>query len=128
MIASTTKTAIDDSDSDTDNDSSSTSTTAVATAKIGYNGTAKGQIMVQTGDWTGLDVRFCESTKYSSMFAEAQASLQAGSLPELQREEDGKLKDGDCWVEFRANLRHPAGFMRRRKPPRIAKIPDLPYE
>jgi hypothetical protein len=109
-------------------DSDSSSATAVATAKIGYNGTGKGQIMVQTGDWTGLDVRFCEATKYCSMFAEAQASLQAGSLPELQRDEGGKLKDGDCWVEFRANLRHPAGFMRRRKPPRIAKIPDLPYE
>jgi hypothetical protein len=100
---------------------------ATATAKIGFNGTGKGQIMVQTGDWKGLDVRFCEATKYSSMFAEAQTSLQAGSLPELQRG-SGEKRDGDCWVEFRANLRHPAGFLRRGKPSRIAKVPDLPYE
>jgi hypothetical protein len=99
---------------------------ATATAKIGFNGTGKGQIMVQTGDWTGLDVRFCEATKYTSMYAEAQASLQAGSLPELQHG-SGEKENGDCWVEFRANLRHPAGFLRRRKPPRIAKAPDLPY-
>jgi hypothetical protein len=129
--ALTASTATSTATEGTDDASQSTGTataTAVATAKIGYNGTGKGQIMVQTGDWTGLDVRFCEAARYSSMFAEAQASLQAGSLPELQRDEGGKLKNGDCWVEFRANLRHPAGFMRRRKPPRIAKIPDLPYE
>jgi hypothetical protein len=103
------------------------SSTAIATAKIGYNGTGKGQIMVQTGDWTGLDVRFCEATKYSSMFAEAQTSLLAGGLPELQHG-SGVNDSGDCWVEFRANLRNPAGFLRRTKAPRIAKVPDLPYE
>lgn len=130
----TTKTATAATTTTTDMDVlSQSSPTPVATAKIGYNGTGKGQIMVQTGDWTGLDVRFCQAVKYSSMFAEAQASLQAGSLPELQRGGSNDATDalknkGDCWVEFRANLRHPAGFMRRRKPPRIAKIPDLPYE
>jgi hypothetical protein len=108
-------------------DVSSSPDNSTATAKIGYNGTGKGQIMVQTGDWTGLDVRFCEATKYSSMFAEAQTSLLAGGLPELQHG-NGETDNGDCWVEFRANLRNPAGFLRRTKAPRIAKVPDLPYE
>lgn len=104
-----------------------------ATAKIGFTGTVKGQIMVQTADWAGLDVRFCQATKYSSMFAEAQESLLAGSLPELQSPDvlqggSGKKKDGDCWGEFRANLRHPTGFLQPARQQKIARAPDLPYE
>jgi hypothetical protein len=39
---------------------------------------------------------------------------------------------GDCWVEFRANIKRPQGFFdkkaRTKTMNRIAKAPDLPYE
>jgi len=115
--------------------SSPTATVAVVrTGKIGYTGNGVGQIMLQTTDWMGLDVRFCQATKYSSMFAEAQESLLAGSLAELQSPHvlqggSKQVKEGDCWAEFRANLKHPSGFLQRTaKPSKIAKAPDLPYE
>jgi len=40
---------------------------------------------------------------------------------------------GDCWVEFRANLKKPSGFFTRntksnRQSHKVAKAPDIPYE
>jgi hypothetical protein len=105
--------------------------------KIGYNGTGKGQIMVRSADWAGVDVRFCEQRKYRSGFAEAQEALLGGSLPSLQSQHvlegakgtiDPKTDKMDCWVEFRATLRNPMGYVSTRTGPRVAKAPDLPYQ
>eukprot|EP00536_Pseudo-nitzschia_multiseries_P017450 jgi/Psemu1/321182/estExt_fgenesh1_pm.C_15560003 len=90
----------------------------------------------------GVDVRYCPRTEVSSAFSEAQDSLLAGSLEELQStnvlastregESDVRIGNGDCWVEVRANLRRPSKLLRRSKSSqgkqRIAKIPDIPYE
>lgn len=88
------------------------------TAKIGYNGKAKGQLMVRHDALTGLDVRFCGCDRHSSMFAEAQESLFAGSLEELQSKHvlqeggvDPKTNNVDCWIEFRATMANPSGFL-----------------
>ena len=48
---------------------------------------------------------------------------------------------GDCWVEFRANMKQPLGFVRKAlksahsgtstgklAPKRIVKAPNIPYE
>ena len=67
----------------------------------------------------------------------------AGSLGELQStnallsgaepgSDDDKLGNADCWVEVRANMKKPSGYLRRagskNTKTKIAKIPDLPYE
>ena len=85
----------------------------------------KGQLMIYHDDVRGLDIRFCASTQYSSMFAEAQDSLLAASLPQLQSTDvlqdgttshssttthDPKWNRADCWVEVRANLAQPMGY------------------
>eukprot|EP00532_Pseudo-nitzschia_australis_P006645 CAMPEP_0168164138 /NCGR_PEP_ID=MMETSP0139_2-20121125/768_1 /TAXON_ID=44445 /ORGANISM="Pseudo-nitzschia australis, Strain 10249 10 AB" /LENGTH=387 /DNA_ID=CAMNT_0008081117 /DNA_START=364 /DNA_END=1527 /DNA_ORIENTATION=+ len=112
-------------------------------AKIGYGGLGPGhgQVMLLHKDILGLDVRYCPRTTISSAFSEAQESLLAGSLEELQstnvlvsgREEaksDVRVGNSDCWVEVRANLKRPSKFFRRSKKrkQKIANIPDLPYE
>lgn len=114
-------------------------------AKIGYSGTGKGQLVVRHPDLLpGMEVRFCENTSHSSVFAEAQESLLAGSLGGLQNRnvlleggtkgvDDHRIGVGDCWIEFRATLMNPSGFWRRYAKSRvnkcqIAKAPDLPYE
>jgi hypothetical protein len=95
-------------------------------AKVGFNGGRKGQLMVLHKDFAGLDIRFCESGNVSYSFDEAQIALLAGSLDGLQNpdvllegerstlNEIGKPKSvgGDCWVEFRENLKKPKGFLR----------------
>jgi hypothetical protein len=120
--------------------------------KIGFTGiTGRGQLMLLDDDnkdkseSSAVDIRLCSATKASSMFAEAQASLLASSLSELQskhvlthhsphdqtakRESDPNLNRMDCWVEFRATIRNPKGFLPRQKAgPRTATAPDLPYE
>ena len=92
-------------------------------SRVGQTGARVGQLIVQHRDFVGFDVRLCESTSYSSMFAEAQESLMAGSLPELQSKhvldgvqgtDDPNTDRMDCWVEFRANMKNPGGFL----PPR----------
>jgi hypothetical protein len=94
------------------------------TAKIGYTGNKMGQLMLQHEDLLGLDIRFCSSTKVSSAFSEAQDSLLAGSLNELQSTNtlsvdgekvkyDDRIGQADCWVEVRANLKSPSGFFKR---------------
>ena len=143
-------------------------------AKIGFSGDGRGgQYMVQNASLDGLDVRLCDSTELSSSFAEAQDALLSASLNELQsanvmaegNEGEGTRNDGgsrgsddesrsdalngvgDCWIEFRANMKNPKGFFgskgrtagggdrsliignsRRSKQQRVAKAPDLPYE
>jgi hypothetical protein len=113
-----------------------------STAKIGFSSGKNGQLMVAHSDLVGLDLRYCQSTKVTSSFAEAQESLLAGSLDDLQStnnlldggemaKEDINLGKADCWVEVRANMKRPYGFWRRSIAPakhRIAKAPDLPYE
>eukprot|EP00934_Nitzschia_sp_Nitz4_P000662 Nitzschia sp. Nitz4//scaffold102_size76354//57059//58180//NITZ4_005640-RA/size76354-processed-gene-0.45-mRNA-1//-1//CDS//3329532273//662//frame0 len=120
----------------------------VQVAKIGFGGHRIGQLMLLHPDLLGLDVRVCQQEGYSSAFAEAQESLMAGSLDELQStyallegggnqvgKEDDRVGNADCWVEVRANLKNPSGFfgreggMRRGKSThRIASIPNLPPE
>lgn len=118
----------------------------VRTAKIGFSSSFRGQYMVSHPDLPGLDIRLTDTDTFSSHFPEAQQALLAGSLAELQSNNvlsdgvDGKANRsdamnglGDCWVEFRANMKQPSGFIKHRrtdaaKPPRVAKIPDLPYE
>lgn len=108
--------------------------------RIGYNGSRQGQITLRTPVWHGLDVRLCPSTRLSSAFCEAQEALLAASLPGLQSAHvldgaDGRVDPKnlrmDCWVDFRESLKHdPVEFFRgsSRKGPKIAKVPDIPYE
>jgi hypothetical protein len=129
------------------------SATRNKTWKIGYNGSkassqvSSGQLMVAT-ECGGVDLRLCGATKPSSMFAEAQESLLAGSLDELQSprvlssslssspvQSPGDEKQKDCWIEFRANVKNPQGFFARPHEifgvgpkARIAQPPNLPYE
>ena len=111
-------------------------------AKIGYSGTKTGQLMMLHPDLEGIDVRYCSQDIISSAFSEAQESLLAASLEELQSSnillaggEQGKIDErlgkSDCWVEVRANLKRPSGYWQRKggqSKQRIAKIPDIPYE
>ena len=133
-----------------------------ALAKVGFSGCGRGgQYMIRNSLLGGLDIRLCDATELSSSFAEAQEALLAASLDELQSvnvmnegSDDGRNtgKDsstaqqggsdamnglGDCWVEFRANVKKPGGFFGRkggivgggsRRKPEIAKAPDIPYE
>jgi hypothetical protein len=135
--------------------------------KVGYNSTANGQLMLNHRNLVGLDLRYCQSKELSTFFAEAQESLMAGSLDDLQnvnvmveggniqntrsanivplnQEGVGKAMDsspakldsmnglGDCWMEFRANMKRPFGYFegksRRKVVQRTVKAPDLPYE
>jgi hypothetical protein len=118
-------------------------------AKIGFNGLqASGQLMVSHPNLPGLDIRLTDSTEYTSAYPEAQEALLASSLGALQNtnvllkggkenkttraQTDERANVGDCWVEFRANLRQPSGFVNRSRKSgrvrRVAKAPDLPFE
>mmetsp|Transcript_8964 Transcript_8964/g.18791 ORF Transcript_8964/g.18791 Transcript_8964/m.18791 type:complete len:410 (-) Transcript_8964:132-1361(-) len=114
-------------------------------ARIGYGGLGPGhgQVMLLHKDLVGLDIRYCPRSAVSSAFSEAQESLLAGSLEELQSTNilvsgtesakiDERIGNGDCWVEVRANLKRPSNYWQRSKsssrPQKIAKIPDLPPE
>ena len=116
-------------------------------AKIGFNGmTRNGQIMIAHEDLPGINIRLTGAEEFSSSFAEAQDALLAASLSELQsvnvlkegggNEEsssDSKTNVADCWVEFRATVAKPSGFVKRggnqkRTKLRTANVPDLPYE
>ena len=93
-----------------------------ALVKIGCTGKNRyGQMMLPNVLLNGksLNVRLCSALNRSSMFAEAQDSLLASSADELQSQfvlssstvPDPKTNQTDCWVEFRANLCHPMGFL-----------------
>ena len=115
-------------------------------AKIGYNGLASsGQLMVSHPSLLGLDIRLTDSAECTSAFPEAQEALLASSLSELQNvnvlkgdigtesEKDARDNSMDCWVEFRANMKRPSGFVKRAVKGnagkvKTAKAPDLPYE
>ena len=126
-------------------------------SKVGCNSNKPGQLMIHHRDVQGVELRYCEERVLSSSFAEAQESLMAGSLDDLQNAnvmvEGGKTRSlndvqmtttssrarvdvmnglGDCWVEFRANMKRPQGFFdkkaRAKTVKRTAKAPDLPYE
>jgi len=98
---------------------------SASSAKVGFHGGRNGQLMVLHKDLMGLDIRFCENDRLSSSFDEAQQALLAGSLDGLQHPDvlqegatysdsnKGKasLTDGDCWVEFRENLKKPKIFL-----------------
>jgi len=128
------------------------------TFKIGWRGHGQlGSLIVGHPSILGLDIRICEAAGnewiLSSSFDEAQESLLAGSLAELQSTHvvsegksgaaetssgtgDTKNGNADCWVEFRSNVKHPTGFFKQftsslfQKPARtkVAKPPDIPYE
>ena len=135
--------------------------TNTALAKVGFSGCGTGgQYMIRNSLLDGLDIRLCDATELSSSFAEAQEALLAASLDELQSvnvmnegSNDGRNKSkdsatsqeggsdamnglGDCWVEFRANVKKPGGFFGQkggiaggsRRKPEVAKAPDIPYE
>lgn len=115
-------------------------------AKIGHNGLKKsGQLMISHQSLLGLDIRLTDTMQYASSFPEAQEALLASSLEELQNVNvcrggggknnsvaENKTDQGDCWGEFRANMKHPSGYLKRAtksgRTRRIAKVPDLPYE
>lgn len=137
--------------------------------KVGFSGNGKkGQIRVGHIDLKGVDIRMCESSKLSSQFAESEEALLAGSLADLQNDNvmaEGALDSsdnisnryttkndkqrpssnsmnglGDCWMEFRANMKAPSGFFSKKKvivtthrasgrgTERIARAPNIPYE
>lgn len=139
------------------------------TSRVGFTSGGGGQLMVHHPALRGVDLRLCAATGLSSSFAEAQDALLAGSLDDLQSEnvlveggrnqnesndvkatrsrtdvKDKSIKErllGDCWVEFRANMRRPEGFFSsfergglspstrgRDGGGRSAKAPDIPYE
>jgi len=114
-------------------------------ARIGYSGLGPGhgQVMLLHKDLVGLDIRYCPRTTVSSTFSEAQESLLAGSLEELQSTNillsgsekaigDKRIGNSDCWVELRANLKRPSKYWQRSKnssrKQKIAKVPGIPYE
>jgi hypothetical protein len=124
-------------------DSSSDLGCGIQAARIGYGGLGDGQLMLLHQDLIGLDIRYCPRTTITSAFSEAQDSLLASSLKELQStnvllasgeksHDDDRIGKGDCWVEFRANMKQPSGFMKRSArsstTQRVAKVPDIPYE
>ena len=152
---------------------------------IEYDRSHKNTSLINT---SSLEFRFCDANELSSSFAEAQESLLAGSLHDLQnvnvmvegtnninhssciksgvKGESSSSNDnnhskhsnntsrvdvmnglGDCWVEFRANLKQPQGFWKQwnmkgnfssifnignetktDKRKRIVKAPNIPYE
>jgi len=118
------------------------------TFKIGWRGHGQlGSLMVAHPSILGLDVRISETGTDdwvpNSGFDEAQDSLLAGSLEELQSAhvvsegkslgKDRKTNKGDCWIETRANISHPSGFMKqflsaKKQTVTVAKPPSIPYE
>lgn len=102
---------------------------------IGRSGANLGQVMLRDPTFADVDVRLCSANQRKPMFAEAQESLLAGSLAELQsnrvqgasQQDDPNVNRGDCWMETRANLKHPRGFW-KQSAQKIAKAPNLPYE
>jgi hypothetical protein len=97
----------------------------IITGRIGYGGLGDGQIMFQHPDLFGLDVRLCPKPNISPAFSEAQESLLAASIEELQNantllagggieepKDDERVGKGDCWVEVRANVKNPGGYFR----------------
>jgi hypothetical protein len=137
------------------NNNSNDSTTFVQYrfGKIGFTGQGRGQVRVEahshnnhntTNDnksqtqsinfLPGLDVRWCESTKPTSMFNEAHEAMLASSLNELQstnvlgggkhnnNNDDERIGAADCWVEVRNMVKNPKGFL-PRKGQRIATAP-----
>jgi hypothetical protein len=135
---------------DLDTVAAQVSAVGAVSAKIGYNGLAEsGQLMVSHPMLYGLDIRVTDCVEFASAFPEAQEALLASSLGELQNTnvlvKGGKENDvatrstvdtrenqGDCWVEFRANMKRPSGFIKRsttrKSKVRTAKAPDLPFE
>lgn len=116
------------------------------TEKIGWRGaTHRGNLIASHPSISGLDVRISEDWALSSSFDEAEQSVLAGSLDELQSSHvmsegkhngsdntitaDSKVNNSDCWVEVRSNMKRPSGFLKRfGSHPRVAKPPQLPYE
>ena len=115
------------------------------TFKIGWRGHCQlGSLMVSHPSILGLDIRISETGTDdwvpNSGFDEAQDSLLAGSLEELQSARvvsegkslvnDEKTNKGDCWIETRANISHPSGFFRspKKQAVTVAKPPSIPYE
>ena len=124
------------------------------TAKIGWRGDGQnGSLIVSHPSVRGLDIRLVEtSDKWISntYFDEAQEALLAASLDDLQsshvitegnegtdkdfeRQIDPKNLIADCWIETRANVKNPLGFLSKKWSARskktiVAKPPDLPYE
>ena len=89
-----------------ENDSNGKTLNEMVVSKIGYNGISRGQVMVRSHHWLGIDIRLCPQTVYKSGFAEAQEALLAGSLPSLQSHHvldgargtiDPKTNQMDCW-------------------------------
>lgn len=65
--------------------------------------------------------------------ADGEWGHQGLAKDNLSDESEGRLDArnglGDCWIEFRANAKAPAGFFRKRDTTnKIAKPPDMPYQ
>ena len=125
------------------------------TAKIGWRGDGQnGSLIVSHPSMKGLDIRFVETRDkwvLNSYFDEAQEALLAASLEDLQsshvitegkegkdkeinRQVDPKNLNADCWLETRANVKNPYGFLSKRwsfksnSKTAVANPPDLPYD
>jgi len=113
-------------------------------ARIGYGGGGmnRGQVMLLHKDLIGLDIRYCPRKNVSSAFSEAQESLLAGTIEELQStnvllaggeeaNHDERTDNADCWIEERAKFKRPLGYLWSKsssRKQRIAKIPIIPFE
>ena len=149
---------IQTNENNNNNDNNSTFT-QYRFGKIGFTGQGRGQVRVEAHSHDtkdnnennksqsqsinylpGLDVRWCESTKPTSMFNEAHEAMLASSLAELQSTnvfgskrdhnananandtDDERIGAADCWVEVRNMVKNPKGFL-PRKGQRIATAP-----
>lgn len=103
---------------------------------IGMTGASAGQLRLAASELTGLDIRICAAPEgmVSPVFPEGEEVLREHCLDELNPglDENGELginaggasvpaaqyrskpggAMGDCWSEFRAQMKRPSGFMK----------------
>ncbi len=94
--------------------------------EIGSTGAHEGQVLLSSPVLRGLDVRLCDSAvAISPFFNEGDEVLTEGVFKELNPALEKKVEGGnvpaaayrregtglgDCWSEFRSQLRRPSGF------------------
>jgi len=80
------------------------------------------QLVVQAPETLrGLELRLCASSMVTPDFAEGNSTLMEGVIVQQPNStslvkssaSDGVSSEGDCWMEFRAMLKKPMGFIRK---------------
>lgn len=80
------------------------------------------QLVVQAPETLrGLELRLCASSMVTPDFAEGNSTLMEGVIVQQPNStslvkssaSDGVSSEGDCWMEFRAMLKNPMGFIRK---------------